>query len=65
MNKPATVIRVETAQKIVDVLNEAKIPAFMQVDIIKSILPKLEELAEYQYRRDLQSYQDSLKNEDK
>lgn len=58
MDKPITVAREEFRRDLVDVINNAKLPAFVIRGVIEEILPVLKDQENMQYQKDLQNYCD-------
>ena len=63
MNKPITVERQETMQKLVDVVNGAQLPAFVLVDMLNEILQNVRTLARRQYARDAEMYAKAMEDQ--
>ena len=59
MEKPLTIKRAEFTQNMAQVINESKLPAFVVCDILKQITAQMQELANAQYQRDLQAYEEA------
>lgn len=63
MQKPLTVMQQETVQKVVDIVNDSGLPAFILVSIFESVTEELRQLAERQYKSDLEQYEKENKEE--
>ena len=57
MDKPITVQRFECLAKLVDVLNDNSLPAFVKVEIMERILNELRPEVDAEYQRDIRAYQ--------
>ena len=65
MNKPITVIREETKEKIADVINSSGLPAFIIEPILQEFLIETKNVAMRQYEHDKKQYELSLKSSEK
>ena len=63
MNKPITVAREETKEKIAEVINTSGLPAFVIEPILNDFLIEVRNVAKYQYEHDKQQYEMALKKE--
>ena len=59
MNKPITVARYEYMQNIVNVTNNAHIPAFIKVEVLKQAIELLKPVIDAELKRDMDSYYQS------
>ena len=57
---PITVAREETKKKLVDVLNNSGVPAFVLVDILQNLLLELRQIERQQLEADRQKYEAEL-----
>lgn len=62
MDKPITVAREEFVEKIVQTVNESRMPAFIMESILKDITAEVHAAALQQYENDKKAYEESLKD---
>ena len=65
MDKPLTVAREEFVEKIVTLVNESRMPAFIMEAVLKDITAEVHAAAQQQYEHDKKAYEESLKPEGK
>ena len=63
MEKPLTIKRAEFTQKMAQVINESELPAFVIYDILKPISAQLLELANDQFLKDKEAYEQACNQE--
>ena len=63
MTKPSTVARQEFIEKQVALINESGLPAFVLIDIVEEALDQLRKLAEEQYHKDKEAWDNYLKEQ--
>ena len=63
MNKPITVARQEFAEKLVNIINESNLPAFVIAESLRSAVTEVDKLAQAQYEHDKKAWEES-QNED-
>lgn len=63
MEKPLTIKRAEFTQKLAQVINESELPAFVIYDILKPISAQLLELANDQFLKDKEAYEQACNQE--
>lgn len=57
MEKPLTIKRAEFNKALAQTINNAELPAFVVADCLQTVLLEIQNLANQQYQRDLQAYQ--------
>ena len=62
MNKPITIERQETMQKLVEIINRARLPAFVMADMLDEILRSVRMLAQKQYEKDAEAYAKAMED---
>lgn len=62
MNKPITLIREETKQKLANVINESGLPAFIIEPILSDFLNETRIVAQRQYEMEKAQYEQSLQD---
>ena len=60
MEKPITVARNEYIQQIVALSNQAQLPAFAKIEVLKLCIDELQQIAEQELQRDTELYNQSL-----
>ena len=55
--KPITLVREEFIDQITDIINNAQLPAFVMLDVIRNVERRLSQIAEEQYRIDKARYE--------
>lgn len=58
MDKPLTVARAEFIESLVNLINDAKMPAFIIRGCFEEVLPSIRELENNQYMADLKQYKE-------
>lgn len=64
MQKPTSMIVKETKEKIVNDLNESKLPMFVLEPIIKDIYEQIVQAKNQEYEMEKQAYEKSLKEKE-
>lgn len=62
MDKPITVARQDFLDGMVELINGSRLPAFVVVDALESVIPALRAQAEQQYQADLAKYKEGDQN---
>lgn len=63
MEKPISMVRTEFRNKLIDLVNESGLPAWVMVDSIRPVLDQLETIEKEQAEKDVSDYWDALKME--
>lgn len=65
MEKPLSVKREEFLQAIVKAVNEAELPAFVALEVLKAVTAEAANVAQQQLEAERRAYYESLAKEDK
>ena len=63
MNKPITLIREETKQDLINIINQCGLPAFVIEPIVQNILTEVKTAVKREYEYDRQRYESYLESE--
>lgn len=63
MNKPLSVARMEFAECMSKLIAESGLPAFMLYDILRDATNRLAQMADEQYKREKEIYENAQKEE--
>lgn len=65
INKPLSVVRHEVINTICFVLNNSNLPVFVKVELLERILAELRPCVETEYQRDLETFNATIKGDEK
>ena len=60
MQKPSTIVYREFSDNLQDLLNNAGLPAFVMIPLMREALTQLEVIEQRQYQRDLEEWNKAL-----
>lgn len=65
IEKPASIVKKELNQNLIDVINDSKLPLFVVEYVLKDLLIQVHDLAKQQEEDDIEKYNKELEEQEK